>query len=178
MTENILLKRLCQGDKFSFSKVFDLYWESLFNHVIRVVKDKEDSVDVVQDAFTALWQQRDRLSNIKSLKGYLFSIAHYKALRYIQSKIQHRDSLDSLAGSLQQTNENYLEEDIYVRELTLFIEREVKNLPPRMQEVFILSRMEYLTNKEIAERLQISDKTVKKQIGYSIKYLKLKYQTQ
>lgn len=177
MTENILLQKLSQGDEFSFSRVFELYWDGLLRYVVSVLKDKDNDVDVVQDTFAALWQQRDKLSHIRSLKCYLFSISHYKAIRYIQSNIRRNNYRASLADFLE-IRESYLEERLYVRELTSLIEQEVKRLPPRMQEIFILSRMEYLTNKEIAERLEISDKTVKKQIGYSIKYLRPKIERQ
>lgn len=177
MTENILLRKLSEGDELSFSMIFDLYWESLFTYVVRVLKDKDESVDIVQDTFAALWQQRDKLDHVKSLKGYLFSIAHYKALRYIKSNIQRNDYLKSMSAFLPGVDDQ-LEATLYARELVLYIEKELLNLPPKMREVFMLSRMEHLSHKEIADKLGISDKTVKKQINYSIRFLRLKIEDQ
>ncbi|WP_036601327.1 RNA polymerase sigma factor [Olivibacter sitiensis] len=177
MTENILLQKLSEGDESAFSMVFDLHWESLFTYVVRVLKDKDESVDIVQDTFAALWQQRDRLSHVKSLKGYLFSIAHYKALRYIKCNIQRNDYIKSMSAFLPD-HESNLEANLYARELTLYIEKELLNLPPKMREVFMLSRMEHLSHKEIAGKLGISENTVKKQINYSIRFLRLKIDNQ
>jgi len=177
MNEKILLQKLVEGDDLSFSKVFDLHWENLFTYVAKVLKDKDDSIDVVQDTFTALWEQRDQLAHVKSLKAYLFSIARYKAFRFIHLNLQKRDYFNSLASFLTATSID-LEEHVYARELSSFIENEMMKLPPKMREIFILSRIEQLSYKEIAERLSISDKTVKKQISNSIKYLRLRMDEQ
>jgi len=177
MDENNLLLNLSEGDERSFSAVFDLYWEKLFTYVVRVLKDKDDSLDIVQETFAALWLQREQLKSVKSLKAYLFSIAHYKAIHAIKNDIRHKRYLSSLGDYLDIAFES-LEESYDANELAAFIEKEIQNLPEKMRHVFVLSRKECLSHKEIAEKLSITENTVKKQVGYSIKYLKIKIDEQ
>lgn len=172
LSESISSRQLAHGDETLFSKLYNLYWEMLYGYVIRVLQDKEDTMDVVQETFISVWQQRKTLADVGSVKSYLFSIARYKALRHIRLNIQKRDHLPSLLqffNNYQESPETLLVSE----ELQQIIDAKVASLPPKMREVFILSREENLSYKEIAERLNISDKTVKKQISNSLKILRL-----
>lgn len=171
------IQALEKGDQKAFSTLYDRYWEAIFGYVARVLQDKEDAMDVVQDTFITLWQQRDGFDEIQSLSAYLYAIARYKALRYIRLNIQKRDYLASLLDFFTRHGESP-EELQTANELQEMINTEIENLPPKMREVFILSRQENLSYKEIAAKLNISDKTVKKQISNSLKLLRIKLDDQ
>lgn len=151
--------------------LFDRYWKELYSYVMRLVKDKEESVDIVQDTFASLWQQREQLAAVKSLKGYLYAITHHKALHFIKSSIRHRHYLDAMASYYPESKQ-LLEEELDAHELATFIDAEIEKLPPRMREIFLLSREERLSYKEIADRLSIAENTVRKQISFSIRHLR------
>ncbi len=171
--EKLFAQLLKRGDEKAFSVLYDSLWENLFGYVVRVLQDKEDSMDVVQDTFITVWQQRDTMEKVTSIKAYIFSIARYKALRYIRMNIRKRDYLASLLHFLHEYEESP-ERLLITEELQTIIDIEVSNLPPKMREVFLLSREQQLSYKEIAAKLNISDKTVKKQIGNALKLLRLK----
>jgi len=171
--DTIVAQLLRQGDEKAFSILYDTLWESLFSYVIRVLQDREDSMDIVQETFIDLWQQRKALTNVSSIRSYIFSMARYKALRYIRLNIEKRDYLSSLAKFFDEY-EKSSEAKLFTEELQGIIDAEVANLPQKMREVFFLSREKNLSYKEIAEQLNISDKTVKKQISNSLKILRLK----
>lgn len=171
--ETGFIQFLSSGDDKAFSELYDRYWEPLFGYVMHVLQDKEDSMDIVQDTFITVWQQRTSLGNVQSFKAYIFSIARYKALRYIRMNIRKRDYLSSLLNFLQAHDESP-EELMINGELQSIINTEVANLPPKMREVFLLSREQRLSYREIAAKLNISDKTVKKQISNSLKLIRLK----
>ncbi len=176
LSDNISPHQLACGNEAVFSKIYNLYWEDLYGYIIRVLQDKEDAMDVIQETFISLWQQRDTLTGVQSLKSYLFAIARYKALKCIRSNIQKHDYLTSLLDFFMRQEESP-EELMIARELRGIIDAQIERLPPKMREVFILSRQKNLSYKEIAASLNISDKTVKKQINNSLKLLRLKLGT-
>ncbi len=173
MDETSLLDGLAASDKRAFSVLFDYYWKDLYAYVNRLVKDKDESVDIVQDTFTSLWQQREQLAKVKSLKGYIYAMVHHKAILFIKNSVRHRNYLDTMASYFPESIET-TEEELDAHELEMFINKEIENLPPRMREIFLLSRFEQLSYKEIAIKLAIAENTVRKQISFSLKYLRMK----
>lgn len=172
-SDSVSLRLLKQGDRQGFSKLYGMYWEMLFHYVMRVLHDKEDAMDVVQETFISLWQQRDDLGEVQSLPAYLKAMARYKALKSIRSNLRKHDYLESLLECFAQHEESP-EGLMVANELRGIIDKEIEHLPAMMRRVFILSRQENLSYKEIAAKLTISDKTVKKQISNALKILRSK----
>ena len=168
-----LLSELCSGDQKAFNKLYDFYWEHLFIYVARIVGNDTDAEDIVQEVFVTLWKIREKLDHVNSLKAYLIIIARNRALKHMLDCRNKQSYMDSFAGFLE-CHENTTEQAISSNELSSLIDAEISLLPSKMQEIFILSRKESLSHKEIARQLDISHLTVKKQISNSIKYLKLK----
>lgn len=161
------------NDQAAFAMLYECYWEKLFFYVGKVLQNKEETIDVVQETFIALWEQRENLANVTALKAYLFAIARYKSIQYIRKHLHRKDYLDSLTAFL--THHEQSPEELMMRdELQEIIEEEVQRFPAKMRAIFTLSRQENLSHKEIASKLNISDKTVKKQISNSLKLLRLK----
>lgn len=160
-------------DRSAFALLYEHYWEQLFHYAVKAIQDKEDAIDIVQETFIALWEQREQIASLQSLKGYLFAIARYKSLHYIRKYSHRADYLDSLTAFLVHHEQNP-EELLMAGELEKLIDDEVQKLPKKMRAIFTLSRHENLSYKEIAEKLKISDKTVKKQVSNSLKLLRLK----
>lgn len=172
-SESASLQLLRQGDRQAFTELYDRYWEMLYRYVVSVLRGRADAMDVVQDTFVALWQQRDTLDGVGSLPAYLKAMARYKALKSIRTHIREHDYLESLLDFFNQHGES--PEDLLVaNELRDIIDSEIERLPTMMRQVFILSRQENLSYKEIASKLIISDKTVKKQISNALKILRTK----
>lgn len=171
--DKLLLSALCRGDEKAFNKLYDHYWEHLFIYVARIVGNDTDAEDIVQEVFVTLWKIREKLDHVNSLKAYLIIIARNRALKHILDCRNKQSYMDSFACFLE-SHENTTEQAISSNELSSLIDAEISLLPSKMQEIFILSRKESLSHKEIARQLDISHLTVKKQISNSIKYLKLK----
>ena len=165
---------MASGDeKSAFELLYTRYWEQLFCYAAKAIGNKTDALDIVQETFIAVWEQRHQVTALQSLKAYLFAITRYKAIRYIRKHAHRTDYLDSLTDFLQRHEQS--PEELYIaHELQTLVDAEIQQLPKKMQAVFMLSRQENLSHKEIAEKLAISDKTVKKQISNSLKVLRLK----
>lgn len=156
-----------RGDKNAFDQIYWRYWHKLFMYSGKVVKDEEEAQDIVQDIFISLWQRRKSLGEIKCLSSYLHGAVRFKGFAYIRANLFKNNYLSSLRSHLEDGNDS-INEQINFKELNTILHGEIGKLPPKMREIFILSRVEQLTYKEIADRLNISDKTVKKQINRSL----------
>ncbi len=141
-------------------------YQSAFN----LIKDHNCCKDLIQDIFTWLWERRDILE-ISTLKSYLHSAVKYKVANYFR----HGKVRDSFFSELENIppEQSCIDTSLEVKELTAIILEFTNNLPKRCREVFILSRNENLTNKEIAKTLSISEKTVENQITAALKKLRI-----
>lgn len=165
-TDQQLLPLLNQGDRAAFTEIYNRYWLVAYRSALHVLDDEESCMDVIQDVFVWLWQHHEQIQ-INSLKAYIITAVKFKILNVIRQ------------GKLKNTvhskifNEEYEpESNIEVKELKRMIEEFVDDLPPQAKQIFHMSRYEHLSNKEIALKMGISEKTVKNQINISLKKLK------
>ncbi|MEQ7800688.1 RNA polymerase sigma-70 factor [Pedobacter sp. ASV1-7] len=171
--DNLLLQQLALGDELAFTSVYDQYWEPLLRHIMRILPDKDEAIDVVQETFLSFWNQGHKLERVNSIKTYLFTMGRNAAFKKWKLNLKQRNYLENLVAHYAEADEGF-EQIINTKELSAVLDAEIEKLPAKMREIFILSRKEHLTYKEIAEKLQISDLTVKKQINNSLKQLRLK----
>jgi RNA polymerase sigma-70 factor (family 1) len=171
-SDEILLNSMKAGDLESFNLLFERYWDKLFTTVFAICPDPEVCSGIVHDIFLNLWLKRDKLE-IDYFKGYITASARYQIYRYVKSikkkTIEYREELDF--GNLVAVNDG--ESNIRYRELEKKVEEELEELPSRCREIFTLSRMQQLSNDEIAARLDISKRTVENQLTYALRHLRL-----
>ncbi|HEX3386234.1 MAG TPA: sigma-70 family RNA polymerase sigma factor, partial [Mucilaginibacter sp.] len=151
-TDPQLLNLLRSGDRMAYTEIYDRYALALLGHVYNKARDREESKDVVHEVFATLWAKRESLQ-IDYLAGYLFRSVR----NVILNQIAHRAVQEKFIRSMEQFAASNDVPDHLVREkqLTAIIEREIAALPPKMREVFVLSRKEHLSHKEIAQLLGI-----------------------
>lgn len=165
-----LILLLVDGDRAAFTEIFNRYNKLLYSHVFNKIRDMETAQDIVQDVFVSLWEKREGVKNI-NLSGYLYTITRNRVLNLIShGKIVTNYSLS--IQNYEQLSNQTADELIREKQLAEIIDKEIKALPPRMREIFILSRFKYLSNKEIAEKLELSEHTVADQIKKSLKTLR------
>ena len=167
-----LLDLIEKEDRQAFEMLFNRYWYKLLKYAARVVQDNNEAEDMVQEVFFSLWEKRNALPSIESVSSYLHGAIRYKGLGYVRSNLHKNKYLESIAHFFEEGSDA-INEQLDANELQEIINTEIDKLPPKMREVFILSRIEHLTHKEIAERLNISDATVKKQINRALNYFRL-----
>lgn len=169
-----LVADIVAGKRYAFVDLFHYYWEPLFLYIVKVLKNEDDAEDILQDVFMKVWEQRTRLGHIQSIKAYLFTMARHGALRFVASSQQRYQFLDQLEDFFGEMKQETGEGQLVLRELHAVIDSQVQQLPKRMREVFLLSRRDNLSHREIAEQLAISEKTVKKQMNYALKSIRAK----
>lgn len=169
----IRLASLARGDESVFSEIYRDYSDGLFKYISRILSDEDDAVDVIQETFIAFWELRGKMENVKSIKAYLFVMAKNLAFKRFRERIKQvalEDKLVEYYGDTDKSTEHTINE----RLLSSLIDQEINKLPVKRREVFVMSRKQHLSHKEIAEKLNISDQTVRKQIQHSLKTLRLK----
>ena len=161
------------GDQKAFELLFSIFFARLNDFAGKVLKDDMVSQDLVLEAFAKLWENRDRIESI-NLEALLFRSVRNRCLDYIkhlkveQSRMQGI-TVDSKYEELYRIdfvgNEPYV---LIEKELEIKIEQTIHRLPDRCRDVFILSRVKGLKNKEIAEALQISIKNVERHLSRAL----------
>lgn len=172
-TDQFLLQQLTHNDQAAFTVIYQRYWKSLFREAMNVLRSQKEAEDCVQELFVSLWKRRQTLSVSSSLKAYLQTAVRYQCIDRIEKDMIRGGYLEDFTNYLAaQQALSSIEEELDARELAASIDQVMDKMPGKMREVFRLSRQEHLTHREIAERLNISEETVKKQIYLALKILK------
>jgi len=158
-------------DEQAFAMLFDRYWVRLYKTALRYLKDRENSEETVHDVFLSIWRRRHQLE-IESIPNFLLSAIRYQVynrmraakppLTLVLNDLEMDNLLDYNQGDHRIKNQELL------RELDHYLEK----LPKRCQEIFYMSRIDNLSNQEIAGRLGISKRTVENQVTKALKHLR------
>jgi len=171
-SDETLLHSLANGDKAAFTSLYRRYWEPLFITAVKIIRCKQDASDIVQEVFLSLWRRRCELSLTGSLAAYLQTSVKYKAIHYIEKNITRRNYLEMINELTAASPSSSAETLLQVKEILEMVDTTMKNMPPRMQAVYRLSRQEHLSHREIAAELGISEETVKKHIQHALQLIK------
>lgn len=168
LSDEDLQKLISSGNAMAFEVIFNRYWKRLYNYSYKIYRVEEICEDIVQEIFISLWNNSQH-TVILNLEAYLLKSVKYKISNHIRSLKFTKDHLDVLEGIIvSQKSIN----DVEYKEFENGIMEKINKLSPKCREVFILSRIEYLSNSEIAGRLNLSIHTVEKHISNAIKELR------
>ena len=168
-----LINFMKAGDHAAYLEIYDRYKTVLQQHAWKKLGRAEDVQDVIQDLFAELWVKREVLTLTTGLANYLFTATRNRSLNLIYKRRKETSYLDSLDEFISEGN-YVIDIQIREKEFQELIQKEVDSLPPRMREVFKLSREEGLSHKQIAERLGTSEHTIAKQMTNVLKILRKK----
>ena len=168
ITDEKLIAAIGNDDYTSYNKLFVRYYSRLCCYVYRLLGEKEDAEDVVQDLFFTLWNNRKKIAIGENVSGYLYKMARNLALNHIRTQTNYKTVLENREEQLSYYEENPLESE----EFRMALYDCINLLPGRCKEVLLLHRVKGLKQKEIADQLSISVKTIKNQIWASLQRLK------
>ena len=160
-------------DKVAFEELFRSYFTPLCSFAQKYVRDIDEAKDIVHNVFINLWSKRDEVDLNTSLKSYLFQGVYNRSLNYIRDhkKLVQFDTPQSEAELGQ-----YIESRDHLEssEAESRINRALDDLPDKCREIFLMNRFDGLKYREIAEKLDISIKTVETQMSRALKTLREK----
>ncbi|MBE8724373.1 RNA polymerase sigma factor [Flavobacterium hungaricum] len=172
-TDSVLLHLLKKDDQSAYTEIFERYSRLLVNHAYKMLGSQDEANDVVQEVFLAIWNKRYELTVTGSLSSYLYKAVKNRILNHIA----HEKVVSRYADSISDFIENdyvFADSNLRAKELEAIIAKEIALLPEKMREVFLLRKVEELSYDEIADQLNITDKTAKQQVYNSVKILREK----
>lgn len=170
-TEESLLVLVKNGDYSAFEEIYARHWNVLYGMAYNILRDHQYSKDIVQDIFMWFWEHREQWI-LTSCRGYLLTAVKFKTANFIRANKVREDFYKSAGNrKVPEFDQSVMLE---VKELENFIHSIVAHLPARCKQIFALSRFQHLSNKEIASKLDISEKTVEMQITIALRKLREK----
>lgn len=164
---------LREGDRYAFTEIYNRYWNVMYAHVYKMLRDEEEAKDVIQEIFSNLWLKASHIKSSHNLAGLLYTMARNRVFNLIEQDRVRSDYVRSIAAFASQADSGAVEQ-VDEKQLMAVIEHEIQNLPLKMREIFELSRKDNLSHKEIANKLNLSYQTVKKQVQNALKIIKPK----
>jgi RNA polymerase sigma-70 factor (ECF subfamily) len=165
-----LVEELRRGDLEAFDQIFKKYGDRLFGFALTYLKSREEAEELVQDVFLKIWNNRKNLKKVSSLKSYLFTIAYHNMCRLFREKQIHEKYSKEIAFLGKQAA--ILEEQLEYKSTLEQVDRLIEKLPEKQKIIFIKSRREGKTSKEIADEMNLSPGTVDNQISAAIRFLR------
>lgn len=172
--------KIIQGNSRAFDDLFRAFYSRLLSFAQSYLRDKAIAENMVQDAFLSLWECRETLREDSNIRAWLLTVVKNNILNYIerqkrQTKIESAYTehtayeLEFRISSLKECDPEY----IYSMEVTEIIEKALASLPQQCRKVITMSRFDGMSNKEIADELNISVKGVEYHITNALKKLRL-----
>lgn len=174
LSDNELLELLKESNHSAYTEIYHRYFQLIFTHVIKKLQDKELAKDVVHDVFAYLWFKRAHIAQVTDLAAYLFTAARNKVFDLFAHEKVEQKHYDSLRLFLSKNPIFPTDQQTRERDFQAYIDKQVAKLPPKMREIFELSRKEQLSYKEISERLNTSENNVSKQVNNAVRILRTK----
>jgi RNA polymerase sigma-70 factor (ECF subfamily) len=168
--EKLLIRELQRGNAKAFELLYEQYHARLYNFCMSIIRNKQDAEGMVQEVFIAVWENRENLDENKSFSGFVFSIAKNKTLNRIKQNLTRKVHLEYM--QMENQVQNDIVGDIESRELMDYLLKTIQELPDKTKEIFLLSRNEGLTYKQIASRLDLTENVVDHEIRKSIEYIR------
>jgi RNA polymerase sigma-70 factor (ECF subfamily) len=171
-TDAELILLLRDESEAAFTELYQRHWQTVYRNAMRLLQSSADAEDVVQQVFESIWKRRQQIEIQTTFEGYIFSVARYIAISIVEKNTDRYSGVRSLSEKLEKVVDPAIESELDAERLEIAINQIVDTLPPKMRDIFLLSRRESLTHKQIAEKLQVSEETVKKQVHYALKILR------
>ena len=168
-----LVDLLKSGDQMAFAEIYERYFGVLYLHAYDRLRDKDEAKDLVQELFSSVWCKRDQLEPKTNFSNYLYTWVRNRVLNTIahqQVKDRYRASLPDWIIATESLTDHRVRE----RQLAAIIEKEIQALPVKMRKVFELSRKANMSYKEIAEKMDLTEQSVRSHVKNALRILRVK----
>ena len=168
-TDQQILEHLAKNDVRAFDFLYNKYFSKLYGAVYKRLQNRELTEEVVQELFISLWERRGVLTISTTIETYLFSSVKYLVIAQYKKNNLFEKYSNSLNPEVD--DNNFTEQVIAFDELNAAYQNSLKLLPERCREIFLLKRTG-LSQREISEKMDISEKTVENQMTKALKFLR------
>ena len=166
------IKHLKKGDDFAYSHLLDLYYKELCNYATSLARDDFKSEDIVQSVIVRMWDKREKLNTDISIKNYLYKSVYNEFIdqyrKDLSISILKRKYIEGIDYFIENESESK------TKRLIDLVKKEIKQLPTKCKETFLLSKKSGLSYKEIADFQNLSVNTVENQMAKALSILRKK----
>jgi len=156
----------------AFETLYEKYKDSLYRHAYQKLKDREQVKDVVHEIFLSVWEKRKTAIIHTKFSAYLYQAVRYKIIDIIDKKETTEAYIRHFQQYIEETSANRTDHLVREKMLSAAIQEEIAELPPKMREVFRLSRENNLTYKHIGKQLGISEQSVRSHVKNALRILR------
>lgn len=166
------ISKLKKGEVEAFDQIYRHYAQKLFQFSLKLLKNRADAEEIVQETFLKLWANRHKIELYASFQSYLFTIAYNTIISVLRKRVSEKKFVHYVQSLNLIEQESDIIGKLELEELNARVQRIIDQLPPRQREVFRLSREQHLTYQEIAARLDLSVNTVENHIVRALKFIR------
>jgi RNA polymerase sigma-70 factor, ECF subfamily len=166
----VLLSKIKQDDQQAFRQLFSQFYRYLTTIAWRMTNDENTAKDIAQDAFAEFWRKRQELPDDLLVKSYLRQTVVNKCLNYL--KTSKRLVFDDMPDDRTTGDSDDAHNQVAFEDMQDILQQTVQELPEKCRIIFSMSRFEEMSHKEIAEKLDITPKTVENQITIALKRIR------
>jgi len=159
LDDKLVIKNLKEGDVLSFDNIFKKYNKRVYYFALSYLKNKEEAEDVVQEVFMNLWRYRDQINEYYDFSKYLFKITYNSTCKKFRKQASDKKQMEEVIRNFI-FEDNATNLDIEYNSLLETANSLIEKMPSRQKNIFLLNINEQLTNEQIAQRMNISKKTV------------------
>ena len=170
------IKRWLQKDEKAFEQIFHYYYPRLYRYAFRYLKNEFWAEELSMEVLARVWERKSAITHAETFENYLFTAARNHLINHWQRKIDGLLSLETLPAEVADIpgkNASAESDPVLAKELETLYHDSLSHLPPQRRLVFLLHRNDHLSYKEIAQKLDISPKTVENHIGAALKQLRV-----
>lgn len=169
-----IIKQIKEGNIDAFNALFKAFYMPLYFSCRKFIASPDEAKDLLQNVFLRFWEKREEIDIHTSLKAYLFRSVQNECLNYLRSVPFYTSEKNMQENTQTDISDSHATPDtvLSIIEMEQIIKNTIKQLPPQCKTIFILSRLKGLKNQQIAQKLNISVRTVDTQIYRALKVLK------
>jgi RNA polymerase sigma-70 factor (ECF subfamily) len=171
-SEDEWFRQIADGDTHAFTELFHHYNRRLFPFVRRLTKSEVIAEEIVQEVFLRLWVNREKMATMERPGAWLFLVASNLSMTHLRNAVNLAVKHAGAARISEAAVTDALLQELDGKEMATLVEAAVRQLPPKRQQIFRLSRQDGLTHQEIAEKLSISPHTVKDHLVLALKSIR------
>ena len=168
--ETILITELKKGSVEAFDALYELYFNKVFSYCLQISKSEQKASDITQDVFLKLWETRQSIKTEKSISPYLFRIARNQLVSAYRETVN--SDIYKEYVRYNSSFDNGPQTEIEYEEFRQKVIRCLARIPESQRKVIEMSRLLSMSNKEIADRLGLSEQTVKNRLVMGMKSLR------
>lgn len=168
-----IFSRMAGGDRGAFREIFILFYPKVRTFVSRLIPDSDEAKDVAQSIFIRIWLNRERFTEVKNFDAYIFTLSKHTVLNHLdkarRKQGRQEDGTDEIYDLALPSDK------LEMLDMKRRIDNAVEEMPPQRKQVFTMSRILGMKNGEIADRLNLSKKTVENHINLALKEIRKKF---